>query len=319
MRRAIMALLCGLLVAALPAGAQDYPTKPIRIVVPFAAGGPIDLEARLVGRFLEARLKQSVVIDNRPGSGGVIGAEVVAKAPADGYTLLYTGGALATMKVMFSKLSFDPIRDFEPISILKTFATVLATSKHVPAKTLAEFVAYAKTKPGALNYGSLGRGPIMLSMEALKKEAGINLVEIQYPGQAQATPALLSNDIQLTVLSLDSAQQLMKSGDIVVLAALGDTRFPQVPDVPTTKELGYKTVIASLWGGLLAPAGTPKPIIDRLAAESVAFVQTPEEKQRAATSVHIPVGSTPQEFRDAINGDYRIWQGIAEAINFKPE
>ncbi len=310
--------LAGLVAAALPAAAQDYPNRPVRIIVPYAVGSPLEIEARALGQFMEPRLKQPFIVENKPGAASAIGTEQVAKSAPDGYTLIYTGAALSTLPVL-QKINFDPVKDFAPISIVTDFVSVLVTNKDTPANTLNEFLALAKSKPGKMNYASAGRGSILLSIEALKKSAGVDMLEVPYSGQGAYIPALMSNDVQLAMASAGSIKQNVDAGALKILVVLNPQRVAQLPGIPTSKELGYDRTITSSWNGLLAPAGTPKAILDKLANEVKAYVATDAVKQRAQTSIFIPVGSTPEEFKARIENDTRIWQSIAKDINLQPE
>ena len=288
--------------------------------MPYAAGAGADIEIRGFANFLQQRLGQSFVIDNRPGSGTLIGTEIVARAPNDGYTLLYTTGSLSTMPTLYKATSFDPLKDFEFITILSSFATVLGVNKTVPVNTLPELIAYAKANPGKLNYASTSRGVIYMGIEALKREAGINLVEIPYNGgQSQYMQALLANEVQFAMASLSGVKQFVDNGEYKVLAAIAPKRHPQLPNVPTVDELGFKTVISSPWSGLLAPKGTPKAIVDKLAAEAKEYIKSDEILNRVKTQVYIPVASTPEEFRATVEREIPTWKKVAEIVGVQPE
>lgn len=302
-------------IAAMPAGAQSYPSKPIKIVVPYGAGAGVDIEARIVANFLGTHLKQSVFIENRPGASSLIGTEAVVRSEPDGYTLLWTTGSLATFPALYNSLKFDPLRDLEPVSLAANFGTVLGVGKKVPVANYKEFVAYAKANPGKLNYASTGPGVIYMGIEALKREAGLSMVEIPYPGgQGAYSKAMLAGEVQFVMLSLSVAKQLHDEGQLTVLMALDDKRFPQLPNVPTAAELGLKTVIASSWHGLLAPKGTPKPVLETISKGVAAYMNSADAKKRAETSVFLPVGSTPDEFRRVIEKHTQTWTEIGAAL-----
>ena len=313
------ALAVGLALPAISA-AQEYPTKPIRIISPLAAGAGSDIEVRFLAKSMEARLKQPVIIENKPGSATLIGTEYVSRADPDGYTLLWTTGNLAVLKALYKNLTFDPLTDLEPVSIGGIFGTMVAINKKVPASSYEEFVRYAKANPGKLNYASIGPGIIYMGVEALKREAGITLVEIPYPaGQAAYSKALLADEVQLVELSLAAAKQLADENQITPLMALDDKRYPQFPNVPTAKELGLKNVITSGFYGMLAPKGTPKKIIDLLAGEVRAYVNSPEAQKRKETTVFLPVGSTPEEFRATIAAHNKVWVELADAFKIEKQ
>ena len=307
---------------ALPAiaMAQEYPTKPVRVVSPLAPGAGSDVELRFFQKFLESRMKQPIIIDNRPGSATLIGTEVVARAEPDGYTLLWTTGNLTILKALYKNLSFDPLTDLEPISMGGTFGTVLAVTKKLPINNYAEFLSYAKANPGKLNYASIGPGVIYMGIEALKREAGINMVEIPYPGgQGAYSKALMSDEVQFVMLSLGVGKQMTDEKQVTPLMALDEKRYPQLPDVPTTQELGLKSVITAGWYGMLAPKGTPKSIIDFWAREIRAYVDSPEAQKRKTETIFLPVGNTPEEFRQVIARQNKTWLELADVLKIEKQ
>ncbi len=301
------------------ATAQEFPNKPIKVIVPFTGGNPFELEARSFFAFAEPRLKQPGIVESRPGGGSAIGIDAVVRSPADGYTLLWTGASLSQIKFLQKNLPFDPVKDLVPVSLVGEVATLVVINKAVPAKTWAEFVAYAKANPGKLNYGSAGRSSVMLATEALKAESGINLLEVPYGGSAAYTQALLQNQVQLAMSAASSVKQHIDSGDLRALMVIGNRKVPQMPDLPTSAELGIKSLRSFAWSGVLAPAGTPKAVVDKLAAEFAAYAKTEEAQKRATATIFTLVGSTPEEFRQVIETDSKAWEAVAKAINLQPE
>lgn len=301
------------------ASAQPWPSKPIKVIVPFTGGNPFELEARAFFAFAEPRLKQPGIVESRPGGGSSIGIDAVARSAPDGYTLLWTGASLAQLKFLQKNLPFDPQKDLVPVSLIGEVATLVVTNKSVPAKTWAEFVAHAKANPGKLNYGSAGRSSVMLATEALKAETGINLVEVPYGGSAAYTQALLQNQVQLAMSAASSVKQHIDNGDLKALMVIGTRKVALMPDLPTSAELGIKSLRSFGWSGVLAPAGTPKAVVDRLAAEFAAYAKTDEAQQRAKRTIFTLVGSTPEEFRQTIEADAKAWEAVAKSLNLKPE
>jgi tripartite-type tricarboxylate transporter receptor subunit TctC len=291
-------LLAFTAVGAAPALAQNYPSKPIRIVVPYPAGGGIDVISRVIGERLGRSLGQPVLVDNKPGGGTLLAADFVAKAPADGYTLMVTTDSTMTINQhLYAKLPYDPVKDFAPITQLVLLNQLLANPA-VPANNLKELIAYAKANPGKLNYASYGSGSQPhLAMETLKAQAGIDIVHVPYKGIPQAVPAALAGEVQLTFSGAASSQAFIKAGKLKALAVGGKTRMPLLPDVPTFTESGFPDVPANAWFGLFAPAGTPRDVVMKLHAEVTRILKDPEfvQKEIVAKSYDL-VASTPEEF-----------------------
>ena len=290
---------------ALPATAQAqaYPNKPIRIVVPYPAGGGLDVMARLVGDRLGKRLGQAAVIENKPGAGTIIGADTVAKAAPDGYTLMITADTTITLNQhLYSKLSYDPVKDFAPITQLVQLNQLLVLNPAVPANNLKELIAYAKANPGKLNYASYGSGtPPHLAMETLKNIAGISITHVPYKGLPQAVPAVLADEVQMTFSGAASSMAHIKSGRMRAIAIGGKNRLPIMPEVPTFSELGYPEVPASTWFGVFAPAGTPREIVAKLHDEIKAVIGDPEFVQKEVVAKGYELSAnTPEEFRALI-------------------
>jgi tripartite-type tricarboxylate transporter receptor subunit TctC len=277
--------------------AQDYPNRPIRIVVPFSAGGAVDGPMRAVAQELSKRLKQQVIIDNKPGAGATIGSEIVAKSAPDGYTLLLASQTNAISAALYSKLSFNPIEDFVAISLLGREPGVLVVHPSLPVKSVAELIAYAKERPGALNYASSGNGSGQhLFMALFASMAGVQLTHVPYRGSGQATTDLLGGTVPMAMPGTAGMVGHIKAGKLRPLATSGVVRSAQLPEVPTLAEAGLTGYSAYVWMGLLAPKGTPPAIVERLYRELRASLAAPEVKgffNEAGVEI---VGSTPAEF-----------------------
>jgi len=290
------------------AQARWVPDKPVRIVVPFAAGGSTDVTARLVGQALAERLGQSVVIDNRGGAGGNIGAEVVARAEPDGTTLLLaTSSTNATNAALYKRLSFNPLRDFTPISQIAFVPNLLVVHPDLPVNSIAELVAYAKARPGQLNYGSGGAGTSLhLAAAAFAVRAGLDMVHVPYRGGAPVAADLVSGKLQLSFSPLIEVLQQVRAGKLRALGVTTARRSALLPAIPTISEVipGYEV---ALWNGIMGPAGLPAPVVARLAAELVAIIGSQEMRSRLAEQGSDPVGSTPQEFTAFVAAEQPKW------------
>jgi tripartite-type tricarboxylate transporter receptor subunit TctC len=286
--------------------AQDYPAKPVRMVVPYAAGGLPDTMTRIIAQRLSETFGQQFVVENRAGAGGIAACEVVAKAAADGYTLLVADVAQTAINpALYSKLPYDPIKDFTPVSIMGTSAQFLAAHPSVPANTLTELIALAKARPGQLSYGSGGTGSLHhLSMEALKSALGLDIVHVPYKGTAQSVPAMISGEVALAFSALPSLAGHLKAGRVKLLAVGTSKRSAQAPGVPTIAEVAgipdfdYPPEI-----GVLAPAGTPPGIISRLASGIARAARHPDTVQRFTALGIDPVGNTPEAYAAQIRID----------------
>jgi tripartite-type tricarboxylate transporter receptor subunit TctC len=312
---------CLLLAATLSASAQSFPSKPIRIVVPFAPGGIADISARTISDRLGARLGQLILVDNRPGAGGNIGTEQVAKSAPDGYTLLL--GFAGTMVVnphVYSKLGFDTLRDFAPVTKLGDSAVIVVAHPSVPAKDLRELIALAKLKPGSLSYGSAGTGSTShLACELLAQRAGVNLIHVPYKGGGQSITDVVGGQIPLLCTTLATSLQFLKSGKLKGLAVSSAARSPEVPDVPTFVENGFPGLVVDSWVGILAPAKTPRAIVDRLQKEIAAVLQNPEVRERYAALAIEPVGNSPDEYAAQIRADLARWESVVKKANLRAE
>jgi tripartite-type tricarboxylate transporter receptor subunit TctC len=314
--------LYALVVATLCAGgalAQNYPTRSIRLVVPFGVGGGTDILARIVEPLVTKALGQPLVIDNRAGGGSSIGMDVVAKAPPDGYTLVMTDTSIA-VNPSIRPLPYDTINDFVPVSLLATAPVILVAHPSMPAKTLAEFIALAKAKPGELNYASGGIGSSThLGGELLKFVAGIDVKHVPYKGTGPAMNDLVGGHVQVMFSGISSARPYIDAGTLRALAVTGDARNAAVPDVPTFAEAGLPGVTASTYWGVLAPKGTPKEIVDRVSAEFAKAVRDPGVVKRIGELGYLPIGGGPADYADNIKSEIAKWAPVIKAANIKAE
>jgi tripartite-type tricarboxylate transporter receptor subunit TctC len=317
--RFALGALFAVLFSAVSAFAQSYPTRPIRLVVPFGTGGGTDILARIVEPLVTKALGQPLVIENRAGGGSTIGMDVVAKAAPDGYTLVMTDTSIA-VNPSLKPLPYDTIHDFAPVSLLATAPVILVAHPSVPAKTLAEFVALAKAKPGELNYASGGIGASThLGGELLKFVAGIDMRHVPYKGTGPAMNDLIGGHVQVMFSGISSARPYMDGGALRALAVTGDTRNAAVPDVPTFAEAGLPGVTASTYWGVLAPKGTPKEMVDRLSTEFAKAVRDPEVVKRIGELGYLPIGGSPQDYADNIKSEIAKWATVIKAANIKAE
>ena len=295
----------GLAIGPLAALAQPYPSRPIRLVVPFPAGGPLDVTARAIGQKLTETWGQPVVVDNRPGAGGNIGADLVAKSSPDGYTVLM--GALSTHAVnvsLFGKLPYDPIKDFAPITLVAVTPNVLVLNPSVPVNSVPELIAYAKAHPGQLAFGSGSNGSAgHLAGELFKVEAHVDMVHVPYKGGAPAMQDLLGGQIQLMFDNLANSMPQVKAGKLKALAVTTAKRSPLVPELPTLAEAGLSNFDIYTWFGLLAPAGTPKDVIAKWHAEVSKILTAPDMKERLLAQGAQPAPTTPEQFAALIKSE----------------
>ena len=312
-----------LLLAALPwslpaAAQQDYPSRTVCIVVPFSPGGAVDGPTRVLAQEMGKRTGQQFVIDNRPGAGATIGSEMVARAAPDGYTLLLASQTNAIAASLYGKLAFNPIEDFAPISLLGREPGVLVVHPSLPVKNVAELIAYAKERPGQLNYASSGNGSGQhLFMALFASMAGIRLTHVPYRGSGQATTDLLAGTVPLAIPGTAGMVAHIKAGKLRALAVSGATRAPQLLDVPTLAESGLTGYAAYVWMGLLAPMGTPATIVDRLVRESKAALATPEVRNYFNETGIEVVGSTPAEFDAFFRDERDRWARVVKETGAK--
>ncbi len=318
-RRALQACAALALAAALPTGAQEaYPARPIRVIVPFSPGGAVDGPTRVVAQELGKRLNQQVVVDNRPGAGATIGTEAVAKAAPDGYTLLLASQTNAISATLYPKLSFNPIDDFAPISLIGREPGVLVVHPSVPAKTVRELIELARAQPGRIDYASSGNGSGQhLFAAQFLAMAGVTMNHVPYRGSGQATTDLIGGVVAMGMPGIAGMLQHIKSGKLRALAVTGEHRSPQLPDVPTLAESGLPGYAAYVWLGLLAPKGTPAPIVDRLNRELIAVLDAPDVKGYMANASIEALGSTPQEFGAFFRAERDHWARVIKESGAK--
>jgi len=305
-----------------PAGsaqAQGFPNKQIRLVAPSAPGDAPDVIARLVAEKLSTALGQPVVVDNKPGAGGVVGSEFVAKAPADGYTLIMgNAGSHGINAAVYAKLPYDIQRDFAPVSQVAVAPNIFIVNPTVPANTIQEFIAYAKKKPGQLNYASGGNGSSShMSMELLKTMGGIDVAHVPYKGSTPALTDLIGGQASIMVVNLPPALPHVKSGRLRALAVTTKARSPLLPDVPTVAESGLPNFETVAWFGVFAPSATPREIVARLSTEIAKIAKSPEMQERLIALGAEPVGGSPEEFAAIIARDIAKWTTLAKSVGIR--
>ena len=319
MKMRALPLLCALLAGG-GASAEGYPSKSIRLIVPFAAGGAVGAVARVLSAPLTASLGQAIVIDNRGGAGGVIGMDAVAKSPPDGYTLLLAHSGLTYMPGLYRKLPFDPAKDFDGVITAVSGSYVLAVAADAPFKTVAELIAYAKTNPGRLTYGSAGIGSTLhLAAEFFKRAAGIDILHVPYKGAAQATTDLVGGQVQMMFGPLVAIMPLAEAGKIRALAVTSAKRSALAPTVPTMIESGIAGFEVTGWYGLAAPAGTPRAIVEKLNAETNSALKSPELIEQFRLQGYEPLGGTPDAMNAQIKTDVAQWTKIIRDAGIEPQ
>jgi len=316
-RRCLVLLAYVCCLTPLAAWGDAYPSKPIRLVIPFSSGGATDVVARIVAQKLTEVLKQSVVVDSRPGANGIIGTDIVAKAAPDGYTLLASVASAHTLNPSIYKLPYDPLKDFAAVSLVANLPIMVVAHPSLPAKTIQEFIALAKSKPGQINFSS-GTSLIQLTGELFKSATGTNIVAIPYKGTGPQLTALLAGEVSLTFDPFTALSQV-KAGKLRALAILAPKRSALLPDVPTLDDVGVRGVDVASWVGILAPAGTPNEIVNRLQGEIAKIVAMPDVKERFASISYEPVGSTPEQFANLIRVEVAKWAKVVKETNFKVE
>jgi tripartite-type tricarboxylate transporter receptor subunit TctC len=317
--RLIVFLSSLLLSAAL--AAQSYPSKPVRLVNPFAPGGTGEIIFRMIAPAIEERMGQRIVIDSRAGAGGNIGAEVVANAPADGYTLLLgTTNIFTINQFIFGKMTFDPLKAFAPVTLIADVPSVFYVSNAVPAGTLREFVAWAKANPGKVNYASPGNGTTPhLNVELLAQIADLKLVHVPYKGLQPSMAAVVANEVQLYLGGLGLGHGLLRAGKMKAIAVGSKERLPAAPEIPTLAESGFRDFVASNWFALAAPAGTPAPILERWSTEVRRALQAPETQKKITDLGMVVVGSTPAELARQWAEEAALWQRVVSTARIKAE
>jgi tripartite-type tricarboxylate transporter receptor subunit TctC len=299
------------------ASAQDYPQRSVRLVIPFPPGGATDGLARVVGQSLTASWGQQIVVDNRPGAGGNIGAMIAAKAPPDGYTLFMVGLSHAANLSLYRKLDYHPLRDFTPITQVVSIDTFLAVHPSLPVKSVKELLALARAKPGSLNYASGGNGSSPhMAMELFKSLAKVDIVHVPYKGTESVT-GLMRGEAGMIFENLISIGAQIKSGKLRALAIGSPRRSAAMPDIPTVSEAGVPGYAVSLWFGMLGPAGLPKPIVDKAWRDTAALLKTAEVRERFASLGADPIGSTPDEFTAFIKTEIAKWEKVIRGANIQ--
>lgn len=318
-RRALLGALVLSTGFGLSATAQaKYPDKPIKIIVGFAAGGPTDIVARLVANRLDKILGQPVIVENKPGGGSNIASAEAARAKPDGYTLFLGTIANATNMSVYKNLSYDTERDFVPITQLVSSPSVLVVNNDLPVKTLAELIAYAKANPGKLSYASSGAGGSPhLAGEMLKQRAGIDALHVPYKGAAPAMNDVMGGTVSMGFKTASGVTSTIQAGRLRAIAIASGTRLPQLPDVPTLAELGFKDFEVSSWSGLFAPKGTPPEIINTIAKATIEILNNPDVRKQLEAMGAIPVGSTPAEFQKYVRSEIEKWAVVAKAANIQ--
>ena len=307
------ALLTGLPLLLSPAlaAAQDFPSKPIRLIVPFPAGGPNDIIARVIGQRMSELIKQPVLIDNRGGQGGVLGTDAVAKAPPDGYTIaISSAGALAISPSM-EKVAYDTRKDLQPITLVAKVPEMLVVATNVPAKDMNELIALAKAQPGKLNFASSGPGSLPhLAGELLKLTAKIDIVHVPYRGAAPAVNDLLGQQVQMVFLDLPVLLPQVKAGGLRAIAVGAPQRVPTAMEVPTTAEAGMPDLLIENWYGMVAPAGTPAAVVATLNRVAIEAMRDPAVKEKLASQGAELIGDTPEHFRGFIDDEIKKWEKV---------
>lgn len=319
LRRLLPALLaCLPLMGAGEALAQDFPTKPLRIVVPFPPGGSADVLARTIGARLTEALGQPVLVENKPGAGGILGADTVAKAPADGHTMLFANTNIAINPSLYKTLPYDTASAFAPVVLMVQVPNLLLVAEDVKAANVSELIALAKASPGRMNYASAGNGTFPhLAVELFKLQAGVSITHIPYRGAAPALNALLAKEVQVLSNDLVNAAQHVRTGKVRALAITGASRSPAMPEVPTMAEAGLKDYVAVGWQGIMVPAGTPGNVISRLNTEINKALADPALRANLTAQGLDVVGGTAQQFGDFVRSDTTRWRTAVEASGAK--
>jgi tripartite-type tricarboxylate transporter receptor subunit TctC len=299
--------------------AQDYPTRPIKIIVPFGAGGPADVTARLIGNVLQENFGQPFVVENRTGAGGVIGTLEAARSPPDGHTLLMMSNTQTANESLAPERKYELMRDLLPIAPVNYSDLVIVVHPQVPAKTLQEFIALAKSQPGKLNYASSGQGtPYHMAGELFKTMAGIDVVHVPYRNSGEARSGVIGGQVQMMIDALPAMAPNINENQVRALATTGKTRSTVLPNIPTAGEAGVPGYEATIWLGLMAPAGTPKPVIDKLNAAVNAAVKRPEITKLWTEQGVVPMSMTPEAFDKYLRGDIVKWAEVAKKFSDKP-
>jgi tripartite-type tricarboxylate transporter receptor subunit TctC len=317
MHRIAVALL-GLFLFHGETKAQTYPARSVKIIVPFGAGGSADLYARFVGAKLSEALGQPFVVENRPGGGAVVGSDAVAKSAPDGYTLLMMSNTHTVNETLIPKKPYDLMKDLAPITGVNSQDLLMAINAAVPANNLREFIALAKASPGKLNYASSGPGtPYHLAGELFKSMAGVDIVHVPHKGSDQARAALLGNQVDMMFDAISTIISHVRSGKLKALATTGKVRSAVTPEIPTAAEAGVPGYEATIWLGLMAPVGTPRPVIDKLNAETLKILHSPEVRDGWGKQGAVPMGMTPEQFDKFLREDIAKWAAVVKATGMK--
>jgi tripartite-type tricarboxylate transporter receptor subunit TctC len=315
---AIAALACAIACIGMQAQAQSWPQRPVRIIAPYAAGGNSDVITRLTAQRLTEAFGQTFVVENRIGGNGAIASEAVARAPADGYTLLWGVTPPITINPAMTKVSYDPIKDFAPISAVAVNGFVLVVNKNFPPKSVAEFISYVRSQPTKLAYAEGSAGSVThLVMALFLKRAGLEMTNVSYRGNAPALTDVVAGHLPTMFSNISDAVPQAASGAIRLLAVSSQHRSPQIPDVPTVAESGFPRFNVLTWNGLMAPAGTPKEIVDKIAAEIGRAVKNPQFVARLDQMGADPLGNSPEEFRAMIATDTALWADTVHSLGLK--
>ena len=300
--------------------AQSYPAKTIRLVVPYAPGGGVDIIARATAQELTKRVSQQIIVDNRTGAGGNVGSEIVAKSPPDGYTLLMASPANTINPSLYPKMPYDPMRELGAIALIASVPAVLLANRSLPVQNVKQLVALAKAKPGALTYGSGGSGTTEhLAGEMFKSFSGIDMLHVPYKGGAQVLTDVIGGQIALMFVNQVFALPHVQGGKVKALAVAGSARSPSLPEVPTFVESGFEDFVVSVWWGVMGPAGMPKEIVSQLNREIVAGLASPEMKERLQAMSAQPIGGTPEQFAAFFAAETKRWAPIVKASGAKAE
>lgn len=311
---------CAGAVAPMTTLAQAYPTKPIRMILPFPPGGPTDITGRAIAQKLSDQLGQPVVPENRPGAAGNLGLELGAKAPPDGYAITLAAPPIAVSPALYKKLNYDALRDFAPVSLVAAIQNIMVVHNSVPAKNVKEFIALARRNPGKLNFSSSGAGSTNhLASELLKGRFKLDMVHVPFKGSAPALVALMSGEVDFGTMAVPGAIPIVRAKRVRPLAVLSEKRVPALPDVPNMKESGVDDFVVPIWYGILAPAGTPREIVNRLNSEIHKALASPDMKERLASSGVDPLVSTPEHFASFIKSETARYAKVVKDAGLKPQ
>lgn len=323
-RHALAALTAGALLGTAPLhvlAQEDFPNRPVKLVVPLGPGSATDLLARQLARWLELEWKQPVIVENRPGAGSIIAADYVARQPADGHTLLLTGSSLVIAPLIDKKATFQIGRDLYPVARVAVLRIALATNTEVPARNLQEFAALTRAHPGQMNYAGLGRTSVIdTGIEVLKRGLNMNLTPIAYKGATEHNTALIRNDVQLVWGGTNVLKEQTATGKVRIIAAVSDQRFPDLPDVPTVVEAGYRGFIPRVWTGVVAPGATPQPILDKINRDVNAVLSRPEAASTLGGALgNDPAPLPPGAFAEAVKQEAGFWAGVFKELKIEPQ